>query len=191
MGGIGQTIYSEDENVNVQRLGSIGSPVSLNNAPGVEVRGTTGYNTNTGFDIDYYQGTADWFRPAFANIPDQTPVQAAVGISARVGADQIAGFVFLVWDGQGRLIDSGFDFVVGDQAAALFGAENVQLLESSDRDFIGAIYNPASSKDAIAWEFPTIVGPTANTFTVGLTGFAVDMSGNFQTIGYTLDWAFA
>jgi hypothetical protein len=192
-GSLGYNIWSEQEpkNNQIQNLGSIGNPSNLNNAAGAEVRGTTSFNLSNGeIDFDFYQGQASWWRPALAGNFDDTPVSAGLNFSVFGGDDAISGFVVSVWDAAGNLIFSGFDFLIGDGAADLFGADGVQQLEAADTDFVSSIHNPLGAPSGIDWSYAPTVGFAANTFVVGVAGFSINMDGTSDPLAYTMNWAF-
>lgn len=188
--GIGQRIVAENENVRVQNLGKVGSPHISSTVEGVHVRGSTGFDMGSGaFDLDYYQANADWVRLPQGGAYDMTPIRASLNFSTVVQADEVAGFLFLVWDSRGNLITSGVDFIFGSETRALMGDEYVDMLESYDTDFISSVYNEPTQ--SISWSYPPIVGVAPNTFVVAVAGFNIDMDGNSRLMNYTMDWAFS
>ena len=192
-GSLGYNIWSEQEpkNNQIQNLGSIGNPNDLNNAAGAEVRGTTSFDLNTGnIDFDFYQAQASWWRPASGGGFNETPVSAGLNFGIAGGDDAISGFVVSVWDAAGNLIFSGFDFLIGDGAAALFGTDSVQQLEAVDTDFVSSIYNPLGTPSGIDWSYAPTVGFQANTFVVGVAGFSINMDGGSEPLAYTMNLAF-
>ncbi len=189
-GHLGHVIHHErePENDRLQHLGHIGSPSSLSNAAGAEVRGNVGISlTDNSIDFDYYAGTADWSRPAY----DYTPIFSSVSLSALVGADQIAGFVYTIWSAHDRsVVSSGIDFIIGDNVRQVLGDEFYYMLEDMDDDFVSSIYQePAST--GVDFSFNQIAGAMGNTFVIGIGGFAMDLNGNMDAANYTMNWAFA
>jgi|GEM_PF-6465477 len=191
-GSLGHNIWSEKELPDnpTQNLGLIGNPIDLNNAAGAEVRGSTSFDLNGDIDFDNYQGQASWWRPAVGGRFDETPVDAGLSFGVRSGSNEIAGFVVSVWDTKGNLIFSGFDFLIGDDARDLLGAEAVQQLEDVDTDFVSSIYNPLGTNPGIDWSYAPVAGFHANTFVVGIAGFAINMDGNSVPLDYTMNWSF-
>ena len=189
-GELGFNIWDEQEpkNDGVQSLGYVGNPVDPNNAAGAEVRGSVAFSLDGMYDFDYYQAFPSFWRPASNNIPSSQQVHGSVGLSALVDPDETGCLILMVWDQQGNQIFSGYDFIVGLDAQALYG-ESLSILESSDIDFVGSALQPSGSPNVnVDWYFPPAVG--AGPYVVGLGGFSMDMDGNFEPIQYTLNWAF-
>jgi len=196
-GAIGYNIWQEKESNDSkpQILGEVGHPSSMDNAAAAEVRGSTSAkligDSDFAFDLDYYQATASWWRRGFSNGFDETPIQGGLSFGLRVPENAIAGFVVAVYSANGDLVKSGFDFVFSNGAREIFGQEIFESFEQMDDDFVSAA-NQIGPKENLHWSYNPIIGFYPNTFVVGVTGFAIDgMSGEFVSLGYTMNWSFA
>lgn len=192
-GAIGYNIWNVAENGEKNtNLGQVGHSASLDNAAAAEVRGTISEFDLTGEDMDrdYFQATASWWRPAFANKPNETPISGRIDLSVILNPGDIAGVVVNVFDAYGRTVASGLDFIFSSEARELFGEDNFKLLESADVDFARGI-NQYGPREYIEWEYPVIVGFKPNTFVAGVTGFKLNISdGDFSALSYTMQWSF-
>jgi hypothetical protein len=193
-GEIGYNIWNVSENGEKSiNLGQVGHSASLDNAAAAEIRGTISEFDLTGqdMDIDYFQATASWWRPAFANKLDETPIAGRIDLSVILNPGDIAGVVVNVFDAYGSTVGFGLDFVFSSEARELFGEDNFKLLELADVDFARGI-NQYGPREDIEWTYPVIGGFMPNTFVAGVTGFKLNVSdGDFSALSYTMQWSFS
>lgn len=182
-GSIGTTIIDEHQpgNGHPQFLGRVGNAISPDNPPAVEVRGSADvYDASRGFQYDFFQARAGYYRSSNGSEPDDTPVSGAVGVTLNLRPDQIGGIILSVWDGSGNLVYSGFDLVVGSVANEFTDGVFDQI-EALDSDF---------SNDA-RWSYSPTTSVAENTFVIGIGGFVFDLNGNAEPLNYTMNLAFS
>lgn len=185
-GSIGWTILDEDDlsGGSIKYVGQVGSSIDPNNAPGVEIRGTTYFNQETlSFEPDFFSGDRSWWRSAFANEIDETPIQQTIGVSVAGSHldSSLTGVIVYAYDYTGRVIVSEVDFVVGQSWIELMG-ESAAQFEELDNDFM--------SNGGIKTFSPLISGEAANVAYVGIAGFQLDINVGFVPLDYTVTWQF-
>lgn len=192
-GQIGYNIWNVPENGDKPtNLGSVGHASSLDNAAAAEVRSSfTKFDlSGNSIDIDYYQATASFWRQAFANQPDETPVHSHISMGVNLGPNDIGGVVLTVYNAFGQEVYTGIDFVFSDGARQTFSDEDFKMLESMDDDFVTSM-NKYGRVNEADWSYPIVAGVKGNTFVAGLSGFAIDIStGTFKDLHYTMQWGF-